>query len=80
MEMLTLFKINKYFPDDCVIVDILDKKNNVYSAALYTYNKGELGELIYALPEFNYKTPEEAVFVLQEVVEHMVEGIKVMSN
>lgn len=80
MEILTLFKINKYYPDRCAIVDMVNTKTKFYSASLYTYEKGELGELIYELPRFDYKSPEEAVHVLKEVIELMVDGIKVMSN
>jgi hypothetical protein len=80
INVMVAMKIAEYYPDDFVIASILDNETNRYSAALWSFKDGALGETLFTFEEFIYKSEDAAIDAMKAALEIAMINIRTMSN
>lgn len=73
-------KIAKLFPDNLITVAIYDEESKKWSAALCEITGNAIGETVYALDDYLWDNKDDALFKMNNVLENLLDTIKVMSN
>lgn len=80
-DLFVSLKIHDKFPDKLICVGIENEETSKWSAAICDYDDIEgMGETIYSMDDYSYGSADEALFVLDGILELIFNNIKAMSN
>ncbi len=81
-NIMVMLKVKELYPDRLAPVALVDEETDLWSAALVEVNPVnlDLGDTIYDLDNYSYKTDKEALKDLDTFLKFVMDAMLVMSN